>query len=73
MNGNISNTMTAKRILELKKENRLTMKELAEKLEISESAVKNYIYGRSLPPLETLYKMVIIFKVDSLDDIVVFE
>ena len=50
MNRNVNNEMTAQRILELKKANGLTTRELAEKLEISESAVKNYIYGRSLPP-----------------------
>lgn len=71
MNRNVNNEMTAQRILELKKANGLTTRELAEKLEISESAVKNYIYGRSLPPLETLYKMITIFGVNCIDDIVV--
>ena len=69
----INKIKTGKRIGELMKRDSITCKELALKLCLSQSAVKNYISGNSIPKLETLEQMVNIFHLRNIYDIIIWE
>ena len=43
--------------------------DIAKALCISESAVKNYMSGRTIPPIERLYAMAELFGVKSIEEI----
>lgn len=73
MNEKINVKKTAKRISELKRKNGLKNCDIAKVLCISESAVKNYMSGRTIPPIERLYAMAELFGVKSIEEIIVFE
>lgn len=45
------------RIIEARKENKLSQREVAEKLKISKSTIASYESGRTEPDLETLGKL----------------
>ena len=53
------------RIKELRKENGLTQKQLANKLQTTNSAVCDWERGRTQPDLETLAKIASLFSVPS--------
>ena len=53
------------RIKELRKENGLTQKQLADKLQTTNSAVCDWERGRTQPDLETLAKIASLFSVSS--------
>lgn len=53
----------------LRKKNKLTQAELAEKLSYSDKAVSKWEKGESLPPIEVFYKIAKLYGV-SIDDIV---
>ena len=63
------NFIIAKNLSELRKRNRLTQAELAEKLNYSDKAVSKWEKGESLPGVEVLYKLSKLYGV-SLDYIV---
>lgn len=63
------NFIVAKNLSELRKKNRLTQLELAEKLNYSDKAVSKWEKGESLPGVEVLYKLSKFYGV-SLDFIV---
>ncbi len=63
------NFIVAKNLAELRKKNRLTQLELAEKLNYSDKAVSKWEQGESLPGIEVLYKLSRLYGV-SLDYIV---
>lgn len=50
-------------IKNLREINRLTQKELAQKLGKSESLIQKYEYGKTEPPLSVLIEMTNIFKI----------
>lgn len=63
------NFIVAKNLSELRKKNRLTQLELAEKLNYSDKAVSKWEKGESLPGVEVLYKLSKLYGV-SMDYIV---
>lgn len=63
------NFIVAKNLSELRKRNRLTQLELAEKLNYSDKAVSKWEKGESLPGVEVLYKLSKLYGV-SMDYIV---
>lgn len=63
------NFIIAKNLSELRKRNKLTQLELAEKLNYSDKAVSKWEQGESLPGIEVLYKLSKLYGV-SLDYIV---
>lgn len=64
---------TGRKIKELMISNGFSNERLAKTLNLSESAVKNYLYGRTLPPTETLLIMVKLFGLNQIEDILVME
>ena len=40
---------------------------------MSDSAIKNYLYGKVIPSVDVLHHMVRVFGLDSIEDILVFE
>ncbi len=63
------NFVVAKNLAELRKKNKLTQLELAEKLNYSDKAVSKWEQGESLPGIEVLYKISKLYGV-SLDYLV---
>lgn len=63
------NYIVAKKLSELRKKNKLTQLELAEKLNYSDKAVSKWEKGESLPGVEVLYKLSKLYGV-SIDYIV---
>ena len=64
---------TGKHIRTLMAAHHYTVKSLAAALCRSEGAVKNYLRGRDLPPLECLQAMRQLFELDKIEDIIVWE
>lgn len=60
------NYIIAKNLTELRKQNKLTQLELAEKLNYSDKAISKWEQGESLPGIEVLYKLAHLYGV-SLD------
>ena len=54
-----------KRIKELRMESGLTQKELADKLQTSNSAVCDWEKGRTQPDLQTLVRIAVLFNVQT--------
>ena len=55
------------------REKNYTLKQLAAELYMSESSVKNYIYGKTRIPIGILLTMVDIFEKDKIEDILFLE
>lgn len=64
---------TGKHIRALMAAHHCTVKGLAQALCRSEGAVKNYLRGRNLPPLECLLAMSRLFGLEKIEDIIVWE
>lgn len=73
MNEQINWEKTGRKIKKLMQGSGYTVEMLAEKLHLCESTVKNYIYATTKTPIEVLYKMVDIFQVERIEDIIEFE
>lgn len=63
------NLVIGKKLLYLRKKNKLTQVELAEKLNYSDKAISKWEKGESLPPVEVFYKISKLYSV-SLDYII---
>ncbi len=63
------NVIIGKKLLSLRKRNKLTQAELAEKLNYSDKAISKWEKGESLPPVEVFYKISKLYGV-SLDYII---
>lgn len=63
------NFVIGKNLQILRKKNKMTQAELAEKLNYSDKAISKWEKGESLPPIEVFYKIAKLYDV-SLDDIV---
>ncbi len=63
------NFIIAKNLTDLRKKNKLTQLELAEKLNYSDKSISKWEQGKSLPEIEVLYKLSKLYNV-SLDYIV---
>ena len=51
------------KIADLRKENKITQKELAQKLNVSDKVVSRWETGASLPDVEMMKKLAVVFKV----------
>lgn len=60
-------------IRKLIKNNDYTIVEFSNKMCMSDSAIKNYLYGKVIPSVDVLHHMVRVFGLDSIEDILVFE
>ena len=58
------------RIIEARKENNLSQRQVAEKLKISKSTIASYETGRTEPDLETLGKIGRICEADCITDLI---
>lgn len=67
---NVNIKITSNNIRRSMKEKGYTIKNLAAALMISESTLKNYIYGKNLPPMAILLDMVRLFGLERIEDIV---
>ena len=63
------NLIIGKKLLYLRKKNKLTQAELAEKLNYSDKAISKWVKGESLPPVEVFYNISKLYGV-SLDYII---
>lgn len=61
--------MLNQKLLELRKANNLTQSELAEKLHVSRQAISRWESGKTIPDIEILKKLSILYNV-SLDEII---
>jgi transcriptional regulator with XRE-family HTH domain len=68
----VSVQQTGERIRALMKQNGYTAKSLAIQLNLSESAVRNYIRGRNLPTVDCMFQMCTLFHLESLEELLVF-
>ncbi len=69
---NIDWEKTKEKVRWMMKERNYTLKKMASDLYMSESSVKNYIYGKSGIPTGVLLSMVDIFGKDKIEDILAF-
>lgn len=60
-------------IRKLIKNNDYTIVEFSNKMCMSDSAIKNYLYGKVIPSVDVLHHMVRVFGLDGIEDILVFE
>lgn len=70
---NVDWKQTGKKIRNIMKQKKYSIKKMANELYISESTMKNYIYAETKVPIDTLYNMTKIFKVEKIEDLLVFE
>lgn len=63
---------TGIKIKNIMRENGYSMKKMENELQVSESTVKNYIYAGTKIPADVLYHMTKLFKVEKIEDLLVF-
>ena len=56
-------------VKEKMKQSGYSLKKMANELYISESTLKNYLYGDTKIPIETLYNMVYMFNGERIEDL----
>lgn len=57
----------------LMKSKEYTIVGFSKEMGTSDSTIKNYLYGRSNPPIDMLYRMVGVFGLNTIEDVLVFE
>ena len=69
----IDRSETGKQIRHYMRTKGYTAHALASVLQLSDGALKNYLYGRNLPPLDVLLQMRQLFGLQSVEDLLVVQ